>query len=189
MDEENEFHEQFDALFKTKNELNIFDFDSYDWGCLRYMLELRIFLSRLRKCGIRSIGGFFSDVLIWLTAKEELRRYDGRDYTAASMITFFLFVKLARMKIEEALAFLSSNKSWMKRIGFEEVPAKGTVTKFRERVGCDFNRFFEDLISCITDDMDFGNITRFHVVLFTKCYFGNGHFPQISRSIELNKLT
>ncbi|MEA1895586.1 MAG: hypothetical protein U9N36_10395 [Euryarchaeota archaeon] len=93
MDEENEFHEQFDALFKTKKELNDFDFDSYDWGCLRYILELRIFLGRLRKCGIRSIGGFFGDVLIWLTAKEELRRYDGRDYTAASMITFFLFVK------------------------------------------------------------------------------------------------
>ena len=30
MDEENEFHEQFDALFRTKNELNDFDFDSYD---------------------------------------------------------------------------------------------------------------------------------------------------------------
>lgn len=107
MDKENEFHEQFDALFRTKNELNNFNFnfDSYDWGCLRYMLELRIFLDRLRKCGIRSIGGFFDDVLIWLTAKKELRRYDGRDYTAASMITFFLFVKLAKMKIEDALTF------------------------------------------------------------------------------------
>jgi len=88
MDEKNEFHERFDALFRTKNELNNFDFDSYDWGCLQYMLELWIFLGRLRKCGIRSIGGFFDDVLIRLTAKEELRRYDGRDYTAASMITF-----------------------------------------------------------------------------------------------------
>jgi len=189
MDGEKEFHEQFDALFRTKNELNNFNFDFYDWGCLRYMLELWIFLGRRRKHGIRSIDRFFGDVLIWLTAKEELRRYDGRDYTAASMITFFLFVKLARMKIEEALAFLSSNKSWMKRIGFEKVPAKGTVTKFRERMGCDFNRFFEDLISCIIDNIDFGDITRFHVVLFTKCYFGNGRFPQISRSIELNKLT
>ncbi|MEA1998317.1 MAG: hypothetical protein U9N61_03195, partial [Euryarchaeota archaeon] len=91
--------------------------------------------------------------------------------------------------IEEALAFLSSDKSWMKRIGFEKVPAKGTVTKFRERMGCDFNRFFEELISCIIGNMDFGNITRFHVVLFTKCYFGNGCLPRTSRSIELNKLT
>jgi len=28
MDEENEFHERFDVLFRTKNELNNFDFDS-----------------------------------------------------------------------------------------------------------------------------------------------------------------
>jgi hypothetical protein len=26
--------------------------------------------------------------------------------------------------------------------GFEEVPTKGAVTKFRQRMGTDFNRFF-----------------------------------------------
>ncbi len=77
----------------------------------------------------------------------------------------------------------------MKRIGFENVPAKGTVTKFRERMGCDFNRFSGDLISCIINNIDFGNLTRFRVVLFTKCYFGNGCLPRTSRSIELKKLT
>ncbi len=39
------------------------------------------------------------------------------------------------MKIEEALDFLSSNKSCMKLMGLEKVPKKGTVTKFRERMG------------------------------------------------------
>lgn len=189
MEEENEFHEQLNELFETKKQLNNFDFDSYDWGCLRYILELWIFLNRRRKDGIQSIGGFFDGILVWLAAKEELRRYDGRDYTAASMITFFLFAKLARMKIEEALDFLSSDRSWMKRIGFEKVPAKGTVTKFRDRMGSDFNRFFGDLIDHVTGCADFGDIKRLHVVLFTKCYFGNGRFPQTSRSIELNKST
>jgi len=57
------------------------------------------------------------------------------------MLSFFLFAKLARMKIEEALDFLSSNKSYTKLTGLEHVPTKGTVTKFRERMGADFNRF------------------------------------------------
>ena len=29
--------------------------------------------------------------------------------------------------------------------GFEEVPTKGAVTKFRQRMGTDFNRFFNTL--------------------------------------------
>jgi len=101
-----------------------FDYDSCDWGCLRYMLELWIFLNRLSKQGIRTIRGFFNTSLIWLSENEELRKYDGQDYTAASMLSVFLFAKLARMKIEEALDFLSSNNSCMKQIGFERVPTK-----------------------------------------------------------------
>jgi len=84
-----------------------------------------------------TIRGFFN--LIWLSGNEELS--DGQDYTAASMLSFFLFVKLARMKIEEALDFLFSNKSFMKLMGLEKVPTKGAVTKFRERMSADFNRF------------------------------------------------
>ncbi|MDI6886960.1 MAG: hypothetical protein QMD22_11620, partial [archaeon] len=135
MEEGNEFKEKVNELFDTKSQLSAFDYDSYDWGCLRYLLEMLIFLNRRRKQGIRAIPDFFNTTLLWLSAKEELRRYDGQDHTAASMLTFLLFAKLARMKVEEALDFLSSNKLWMKRIGFEHVPAKGTVTKFRERMG------------------------------------------------------
>jgi len=45
-----------------------------------------------------------------------------------------------RTKIEEALGFLSTTKLYMKRRGFEEVPQKGAVTTFRQRMGTDFNR-------------------------------------------------
>jgi hypothetical protein len=142
----NQFKEEFNELFNRRGQSDAFDYDSYDWGCLRYMLELWIFLNRLNKQGIRSIRGFFNTSLIWLSENEELRKYDGQDYTAASMLSFFLFAKLARLNIEEALESLSSNKSWMKLIGFEKVPTKGAVTKFRKRMDTDFNRFFGDFI-------------------------------------------
>ena len=187
MEEEKEFQERLSELFDTKKQLSHFDYDYYDWGCLRYLLELLIFLNRRHKQGIQSISGFFANVLFWLSAKEELRRYDGQDHTAASMLTFLLFTKLARMKTEEALDFLSSNKLWRKRMGFEHVPAKGTVTKFRERMGPDFNRFFVDLITYITDCMDFADLERYQVILFTKCYFGNRCFPRTSKEMESQK--
>ena len=31
---------------------------------------------------------------------EELKKYDGQEYSAASMLTFFLFAKLARRNID-----------------------------------------------------------------------------------------
>lgn len=68
---------------------------------------------------------------------------------------------------------------------FEHVPAKGTVTKFRERMGADFNRFFGDLIAYITDCMDFADLERYQVILFTKCYFGNRDFPRTSKAMEI----
>ncbi|NQE06452.1 hypothetical protein C5S32_11335 [ANME-1 cluster archaeon GoMg1] len=139
---EDEFKEGVNKLLNIKGQSSVFDYDSYDWGCLRYMLELWIFLNRLSKQGIRTIRVFFNTARLRLSENEELRKYDGQDYTAASMLSFFLFAKLARLKIEEALDFLSSNKSCMKLMGFEKVPTKGTVTKFRERMGADFNRFF-----------------------------------------------
>jgi len=181
---ENKFKEEVNELFDRRGQSSPFEYNTFDWGCLRYMLELWIFLNRLSKQGIRTIRDFFNTSLIWLSENEELRKYDGQDYSAASMLSFFLFAKLARMKIEEALDFLSSNKSWMKRIGFEHVPAKGTVTKFRERMGTDFNRFFGDLITHITDCIDFADLERYQVILFTKCYFGNRCFPRTSKEME-----
>ena len=136
---ENKFKEEVNELFDRRGQSSAFEYDTFDWGCLRYMLELWIFLNRLSKQGIRTIRDFFNASLIWLSGNEELRKYDGQDYTAASMLSFFLFAKLARMKIEEGLDFLSSNKSCMELMGLEKVPTKGTVTKFRERMGADFN--------------------------------------------------
>jgi hypothetical protein len=186
---EDPFKEKVNDLFDRKGQLNASGYDSYDWGCLRYMLELWIFLNRLSKQGIRTIRSFFSTTLLWLRENEELRKYDGQDYSAASMLSFFLFAKLARMKVEEALDVLSSNKSCMKLIGFEKVPTKGTVTKFRDRMGADFNRFFGDLIAHITDCMNFEDLERYQVVLFTKCYFGNHRFPRMSKEMESQKFT
>jgi hypothetical protein len=186
---EDPFKEKVNDLFDRKGQLNASDYDSYDWGCLRYMLELWIFLNRLSKQGIRTIRSFFNTALLWLRENEELRKYDGHDYTAASMLSFFLFAKLARMKIEEGLDFLSSNKSCMKLIGFEKVPTKGTLTKFRDRMGADFNRFFGDLIAHITDCMNFEDLERYQVVLFTKCYFGNRRFPRMGKEMESQKFT
>lgn len=81
----------------------------------------------------------------------------------------------------------NSNKSCMKLIGFEKGPTKGTVTKFRERMGADFNRFFADLIPYISDCMDFADLERYQVILFTKCYFGNRCFPRTSKEMESQK--
>jgi hypothetical protein len=105
------------------------------------------------------------------------------------MLSFFLFAKLARRNIEEALESLTYNKSWMKLIGFEKVPTKGAVTKFRKRMDTDFNRFFGDFIDYTTDCLDFDDLDRYTVVLFTKCYFGNSRFPRMSKEMESQKFT
>src|SRR3989337_2949778 len=153
------------------------------------MLELWFFLNKRRTEGIDSTSSFFSFVLSWLTAKEELRKYDGKDYTAASMLTFLLFTKLTRKNIEDALEFLSSNKMWMNRLRFETVPSKGAVTKFKDRMADDFNLFFSELINHITELIDFHDLQRFHVTLFTKCYFGNRRYPRGSKEMEQLKFT
>ena len=185
----NQFKEEVNELFNRTGQSGAFDYDSYDWGCLRYMIELWIFLNMLSKQGIRSIRGFFNTSHIWLSENEELRKYDGQDYTAASMLSFFLFAKLARLNIEEALESLSTNKSWMKLIDFEKVPTKGAVTKFRKRMDTDFNRVFDDFIDYTTDCLDFDDLDRYKVVLFTKCYFGNSHFSRMSKEMESQKFT
>jgi hypothetical protein len=182
--EETEFKDCFEKLFHSKKETAQFNFDSYDWGCLQYMLELWFFLNKRRIEGIDSTSSFFNYVLIWLTSRKELRKYDGKDYTAASILTFLLFTKLARKNVEEALEFFSSNKMWMNRMGLETVPSKGAVTKFRDRMGDDFNLFFGELINHITDLIDFHDLQRFHVTLFTKCYFGNRRYPRGSKEME-----
>ena len=138
------------ALSDTGAQPSDFDYDSHDWGCLRYLLELWSFLNRLRKRdGARGRREFLNTALTWLTENEELQKYDGQDYTAASMLSLFLFAKLSRMNIEETLDFMTSNKSCMKQIGLENVPTKGAVTKFRKRMGTDFNRILGLLIAYI----------------------------------------
>jgi Transposase DDE domain len=189
MHEETEFKNCFEKLFHSKKEATHFNFDSYDWGCLQYMLELWFFLNKRRTEGINSTSSFFSFILSWLTAKEELRKYDGKDFTVASMLTFLLFTKLTRRNIEDALEFLSSNKMWMNRLGFETVPSKGAVTKFKDRMADDFNLFFSELINHITELIDFHDLQRFHVTLFTKCYFGNRRYPRGSKEMEQLKFT
>ena len=182
-------NEKARALSGSGGESSAFDYDSYDWGCLRYLLELWFFLNRLRKRGIKGSRDFFNTARFWLSENEELRKYDGHDYTAASMLTLFLFAKLARMKIEEALEFLSANKSCMKLMGFEKVPSKGTVTKFRMRMGTDFNRLFGNLTAYLSNCMNFEDMEQHHVIWFTKCYFGNRRFPRLSKETESLKFT
>lgn len=189
MPEDTEFKECFEKLFHSKKEAAHFNFDSYDWGCLQYLLELWFFLNKRHTEEIDSTSRFFTFVHLWLTAKEELRKYDGKDYTAASILTFLLFTKLAKKNTEESLEFLSSNKMWMNRLGFKTVPSKGSVTKFRDRMGDDFNLFFGELINHITELIDFQDLQRFHVTLFTKCYFGNRRYPRGSKEMERLKFT
>jgi len=176
------------ALSDTGAQPSDFDYDSHDWGCLRYQLELWCFLNRLRKRdGARGCRDLLNTTLTWLTANEELRKYDGQDYTAASMLSIFIFAKLSRMNMEETLDFLTSNKSRMKQIGLETVPTKGAVTKFKKRMGTEFNRILGLLIAYIHDCMNFESLDRFHVVLFTKCYFGNPRFPRMSKEMNSQK--
>ncbi|MFZ2070402.1 MAG: hypothetical protein WAV32_02115 [Halobacteriota archaeon] len=47
----NHIKEKARALSGAGGQSSVFDYDSYDWGCLRYLLELWIFLNRLRKSG------------------------------------------------------------------------------------------------------------------------------------------
>jgi hypothetical protein len=67
-----ELEDCFEKLFHSGKEADHFNFDSYDWGCLQYMLKLWFFLNKRRTEGIDSTSSFFSFVHSWLTANEEL---------------------------------------------------------------------------------------------------------------------
>jgi hypothetical protein len=73
------FKEKINKVFDIRGQSSVFNCDSYDYGCLRYMLELWIFLNLLCKQGIRGILDFFNTALILLSENEELRIYVGQD--------------------------------------------------------------------------------------------------------------
>ena len=61
---ENKFKEEVNELFDRRGQSSPFEYNTFDWGCLRYMLELWIFVNRLSKQGIRTIRDFFNTSLI-----------------------------------------------------------------------------------------------------------------------------
>ncbi|MCD6455719.1 MAG: hypothetical protein J7K81_02865 [Methanophagales archaeon] len=95
---------------------------------------------------------------------EFLSRWDTRDYSAGAMINFHLFIALCRFDVRDGLLFLSNNPARCRAIGFVNgVPREATVSRFRARMGCDFDGAFADLVKYVVEMTEVEKVNRKNV--------------------------
>jgi hypothetical protein len=132
--QENESDVIFESISKIL-QTNESNYDTFDWGKLGYLLELRRFLEKWVKRSetFRNIEDFFIWIRKFLDGINELNKYNLVNYPASSMLTFFIFVKLCGFKkVNAALTFLNKNKIWRTIIFGDKIPSEGTISSFKK---------------------------------------------------------
>jgi len=112
-----------------------FNYDTFDWRKLGYLLELRRFWEKWVKRSetFKNIKDFFIRIRKFLEGIKGLNKYNLINYRAASMLTFFIFVKLCGFeKVKDALTFLNKNKEWEDIIFEDNIPSGGTISSFKK---------------------------------------------------------
>jgi hypothetical protein len=167
-----------DVIFESINKIlqtDEFDYDPFDWGKLGYLLELRRFWEKWVKKSetFRNIEDFFIWIRKFLDGVEGLNKYNLVNYPASSMLTFFIFVKLCGFKkVNAALTFLNKNKHWRTIIFGDKIPSGGTISSFKKKLGDDLNVYIKKVVSHLLSEIDFVDIKKWVMILFTKCSVG-----------------
>jgi len=158
-------------FFFSEDDLRDFSYETYNFGGLRFFLELAIFLAVKRDIdNPKSVISFFKLCRDFLEGIEGLRAYNGYRYSGAGMINFLLFVRLCRFnKRESALEFLEKHKGWAIALGFYKgVPHESDVTKFIKKIGADLDVYFVQLLRFIRENISIEGIKAFHIIGFLK---------------------
>ena len=158
-------------FFFSEDDLRDFSYETYNFGGLRFFLELAIFLAvKLAIDNPKSVTSFFRLCRDFLEGIEGLRAYNGYRYSGAGMINFLLFVRLCRFnKRESALEFLEKHKGWAIALGFYKgVPHDSDVSKFMNKIGADLDVYFVQLLRFIRENISIEGIKAFHIIGFLK---------------------
>ncbi len=103
-------------IFKIRSALDgDFSYDAFNFGALRFLIELWLFVNNRAKRGVTSPFYFFKLASDYLQSSEFLARWDTRDYSASTMIDFHLFIALCKFSVRDGLLFLNNNPAWCRR--------------------------------------------------------------------------
>jgi hypothetical protein len=152
----------FGDIFKIRSALDgDFSYSMFNFGALRFLIELWLFVNNRAKGTVTSPFSFFKLVSDFLQSSDFLTRWDTRDYPASTMINFHLFIALCKFNVRDGLLFLSNNPSWCRAIGFlNGVPSEATVSRFRARMGSDFDGAFADIVKYIVEMTEVEKVNR-----------------------------
>ncbi len=126
----------FSKIVDAQSKVDKFDYDKFDWGEFRYLIELWRFCEKwVKKSGTcRNNTSFFIRIRGFFERIDELKKYNLNNYLAASMLTLFIFVKLCGFEnVKDALEFLKENKQWGNIIFGNNIPSEGTVSSFKKK--------------------------------------------------------
>jgi len=152
----------FADIFKIRSALDgDFSYSLFNFGALRFLIELWLFVNNRAKRGVTSPFYFFKLTSDYLQSTDFLTVWDTRDYSASAMINFHLFIALCKFNVRDGLLFLSNNPAWCKRVGFaNSVPSEATVSRFRTRMGCDFDGAFAELVKYVIEMAEVEKVNR-----------------------------
>ena len=98
----------FADIFKIRSALDgDFSYSLFNFGALRFLIELWLFVNNRAKRGVTSPFYFFKLTSDYLQSTDFLTVWDTRDYSASAMINFHLFIALCKFNVRDGLLFLS----------------------------------------------------------------------------------
>jgi len=172
----------FGDIFNIRSALGgDFSYSLFNFGALRFLIELWLFVNNRAKRGVTSPFYFFKLTLDYLQSSDFLTLWDTRDYSASTMINFHLFIALCKFNVRDGLLFLSNNPAWCRMIGFVNgVPGEATVSRFRARMGCDFDSAFADLVKYVIEMTGVEKVNREILKKFNRSFRMQKSFLHIS---------
>lgn len=172
----------FGDIFKIRSALDgDFSYALFNFGALRFLIELWLFVNNRAKRGVTSPFYFFTLTSDYLQSSKFLTQWGTRDYSASAMINFFLFIALCRFNVRDGLLFLSNNPAWCRIIGFVNgVPSEATVSRFQARMGYDFDGAFADLVKYVIEMTEVEKVNRKILKTFNRSFRMQKSFLHIS---------
>ena len=172
----------FGDIFKIRSALDgDFSYALFNFGALRFLIELWLFVNNRVQGGVIPPFYFFKLTSDYLQTSKFLIRWDTRDYSASAMINFHLFIALCRFDVRDGLLFLSNNPAWCRAIGFVNgVPREATVSRFRARMGCDFDGAFAVLVKYVIEMTEVEKVNRKILKKFNRSFNMQKSFLHLS---------
>ena len=138
-----------------------------------------------KKGDITSRFLFFKAILAYLATLELPEQWDSYAYSTSATINVHLFIALCTLNVHDRLLFLSNNPAWCRAIGFVNgVPSEATVSRFRARMGDDFDHVFADLVKYLVEMTEVEKVDRTIVKKFNRSFGIEKSFLHVSFTFQ-----